>query len=193
MNNNKFMYHYTNNEGWEGIQKGQIGYVIEHPLTRKFVESETVKGWVIPHRRLIPVGIESSLVPTEAISPAIFGLPEPTPQSWLEYKDCISVWDYLLSCCRKGKSNLVLLRLEISDMDNPKVFDYIHVRKTARDLSIIKDPKEYRKKLAEGNRDYWNSGVELKSYNGSFVLPEVVVFSPIPIERVEFVKEIENK
>ncbi|MBU3913501.1 MAG: hypothetical protein KKB21_04495 [Nanoarchaeota archaeon] len=183
------MYHYTNPKGWAGIANGQDGYVIEHPITKKMVDSETVKGWMIPHRRLIPQGIESSLVPWEATSPAIFGLPEPTPQSWMQYRDCINVWDYLLSCCKSGADKLALLKINLVDSDNSLVFDYVHIRRSARDLAQTKDPDRYRKILAEGNRDYWNSRVELNRYDGSFVLPEIVVFSAIPIERIEFLGE----
>ncbi len=186
------MYHYTNPEGWAGIVNGQEGYVVEHPLTKKMVDSETVNGWMLPHRRLIPQGIESSLVPFEATLPAIFGLSDPTPQSWLQYRDCINVWDYLLGCCKKGADKLELLKVNLIDADNPLVFDYVNIRRTARDLTQTKDPETYRKILAEGNRNYWNSRVELDKYDGSFVLPEIVVFSAIPLERIELLGEKDN-
>jgi hypothetical protein len=185
----KAMYHYTNPDGWNGIVNGQDGYVVEHPISKKMVDSETVKGWMLPHRRLIPQGIESSLVPSEATLPAIFGLSEPAPQSWLHYRDCINVWDYLLSCCKRGADKLALLKINLVDADNPSVFDYVHIRRAARDLAQTKDPEVYRKILAEGNRDYWNSRVALDKYEGGFVLPEIVVFSAIPLERIEFLGE----
>ncbi len=183
------MYHYTNPRGWDGILNGQKGYTVEHPLTKEMVDSKTVRGWVIPHRKLISEGIEASLVPFEATSPAIFGLPNPTPQSWLQYRDCISVWDYLLSCCQKDADKLILLKLNLIEADNPLVFDYIHMRKMARDLSKTNCAEEYRKRLIEGNRDYWNSRVKINRYEGNFTLPEIAVFSAIPIERVEFLGE----
>jgi len=191
MSEDNAMYHYTNPEGWNGIINGHKGYAIEHPITKKIVDSESVKGWMIPHRRVIPQGIESSLVPSEATSPAIFGLIEPTPASWLQYTDtnCVKVWDYLLGNCKKGKGKLVLLKLSLTDEDNPLVFDYAHVRRIAKDLSEIKNTEEYRKRLAEGNRDYWNSRVKLREYIGGFILPEVAVFAPIPIERIHFLWE----
>lgn len=185
----KSMYHYTNPDGWDGIVNGQNGYVVEHPITRKMVDSETIKGWMLPHRRLIPKGLESSLVPSEATLPGIFGLPESAPQSWLQYRDCINIWDYLIGCCKRGADKLVLLKINLIDSDNPLVFDYVHIRKAARDLAQTKDPERYRKILAEGNRDYWNSRVELNRYAGNFVLPEIVTFSAIPIERIDFLGE----
>ena len=183
------MYNYTNPDGWERIVNGQDGYVVEHPISKKMVDSETIKGWILPHRRLIPQGIESSLVPSEATLPAIFGLSEPAPQSWLQYRDCINVWDYLLGCCKRRADKLILLKINLIDADNSLVFDYVHIRRAARDLAQTKDPEKYRKILAEGNRDYWGSRVALDRYDGSFVLPEIVVFSAIPKERIEFLGE----
>lgn len=186
----KFMYHYTNREGWKEIQKGQKGYLIRHPVTSVMVDSETVRGWMIPHRRLIPEGIDSSLISSEATLPAIFGLTEPRPKSWLEYRDCINVWDYLLSCCKRGDNRLVLLRISLTDKDNPLVFDYAHIRRTAKRLSNIEMGTEYARTLASGSKNYWDSRVPLDRYEGGFVLPEIVVFNPIPLKRIEFIEEI---
>lgn len=183
------MYHYTNPDGWDGIVNGQEGYVVEHPITKKMVNSETIKGWMLPHRRLIPQGIESSLVPFKATSPAIFGLPNPTPHSWLQYQDCMNVWDYLLGCCQRGSGRLALLKINLINADNPLVFDYVHIRRAARDLTQTKDSEKYRKILAGGSRDYWDSRVELNKYEGNFVLPEIVIFSAIPTERIEYLGE----
>ena len=143
------MYHYTNLNGWNGIVNGREDYVVEHPLTKKMVDSETIKGWMLPHRRLIPIGIKSSLVPSEATLPAIFGLSSPTPQSWLQYRDCINVWNYLLGCCQREADKLILLKINLINTDNPLVFDYIHIRNSAKDLAQTKDPEKYRKILAE--------------------------------------------
>ncbi|MBI2632678.1 hypothetical protein HYW75_06755 [Candidatus Pacearchaeota archaeon] len=183
------MYHYTNPARWDGIVNGQEGYLIEHPITKKMVNSETVRGWILPHRRLISQGIESSLVPSEATLPAISGLSESVPQSWFQYRDCINVWDYLLGCCKRGANKLALLKINLIDADNALVFDYVHIRRMARDLVQTKDLEKYRKILAQGNRDYWNSRIALDRYVSSFVLPEIVVFSAIPIERIEFLGE----
>ena len=189
--NYQTIYHYTNPDGWNGIVNGQKDYLVKHPLTNKLVDSESVKGWMLPHRRLISEGIESSLVPNEATSPAIFGLLEPIPISWIQYRDssCESIWNYLLSCCKRGREKIVLLKLNLLSEDNPQVFDYVHIRRTAKNLREMKYTEEYRRTMAEGNKIYWDSRVKLEDYEGNFVLPEIVVFSPIPIERIEFVKE----
>jgi hypothetical protein len=187
--NQRIIYHYTNREGWEGIRFGQRGYLIKHPLTGDLVESETVKGWMIPHRRLIPEGIESSSLPEQASQPAIFGLPEPKPKSWLDYKDCTSVWDDLLSCCSKMDNRLILLKLSLTENDHPIIVDYVHLRRMAKELSEKNSSEEYRRKLIAGNKAYWESQTPLDKYSGTFILPEIVVFNPIPLERVEFVEE----
>ena len=186
------MYHYTNPEGWDGIVNGRRGYLVSHPITNKWVESETVKGLMIPSRRFLPLGIESSLVPFEATSGAIFGLPEQRPFSWLNYSDpgCSNIFDYLLSSCKRMADKLVLLKINLLESDCPFVVDYVHTRKMAKDLTEIKNVKERRKRLAEGCRDYWNSRVELNKYQNNFILPEIVTFSAIPLERVKFCGEL---
>lgn len=189
---NFVMYHYTNPEGWDGIVNGRRGYLVSHPITNKWVESETVKGWMIPQRRLIPMGIESSLVSDEATSGAIFGLPEERPDSWLNYYDsgCLNIFNLLMGSCKRTEDKLILLKINLIESDNPFVVDYFHTRKMARDLMEIKDIKDRRKRLAEGHRDYWNSRIGLKEYKGDYILPEIVTFSAIPIGRLEFIKEI---
>jgi len=195
MVNLEFIYHYTNIEGWNGIRNGHSGYMIKHPITGKLVESETVKGWMLPHRRVVPEGIEASQIDNQATSAAIFGLTEPTPKSWINYKEeCeFSLWDYLLSCCRKGKDMAFLLKIKLAEEDNPLVLDYSHIRKTSKDLQTLKGTDRYKTRLAEGHRDYWNSRVKLSDYQGNFTLPEVVIFNPIPLERISFVKKIKPK
>jgi len=100
----------------------------------------------------------------------------------------MNVWDYLLSCCSK-EEGLVLLKINLINIDSPVIFDYIHIRKMTKDLTwegFIFNTEAHRKRIAEGNRDYWNSRIEFNRYEGNFVLPEIVTSSPIPIERVEF-------
>ncbi len=189
------MYHFTNRAGWKGTQEGNSDYIYMDPRTNKYVDGKDIRGlW--PSRRLISWGIESALVPDEATKPAIFGLPEEKPASWVQYQDGPNVFDYLMSCCggrsyRGEENDLVLLRVDLKPEDNPFVVDYLHLRHLARDFEAETNPQRKQKILAEGNQRYWESRIPLADYKNDFVLPEIVVWTPIPQERVHFVWEKE--
>ncbi len=187
------MYHFTNRSGWKGVQGGNPDYVYYHPQTKRYVDGEQIRGlW--PSRRLIAQGSESKLVPVEATEPAVFGLFEEKPLSWIQYYDCINVFDYLMSCCagrsdEEGRRDLVLLKIDLNSEYNPFVVDYVHIRHLARDFTAESDPNRKQTILAEGNKKYWESRVPLADYHGNFTLPEIVVGTPIPQDKVHFVWE----
>jgi hypothetical protein len=187
------MYHFTNRAGWKGVNEGNPDFLYQDPRTGKYVEGEDIRGlW--PSRRLVIQGPGSELVSNEATEPAVFGLLEEKPLSWIGYEDCINVFDYLMGCCaghsdKEGKRDLVLLMIDLKPEDNPFVVDYLHIRHLARDFSAESDPHKKQKIRAEGNQRYWETRVPLADYKGDFTLPEVVVWTPIPQERVHFVWE----
>ncbi len=187
------MYHFTNRAGWRGVNEGNPDFIYPDPRTGKYVEGEDIRGlW--PSRRLVIQGAGSELVPNEATQPAVFGLPQESPESWIKYKDCITVFDYLMSCCAgksddEGKRDLVLLKIDLKPKDNPIVVDYIHIRHLARDFSTESDPVRKQKIVSEGNQRYWETRIPLADYKSGFTLPEIVVWTPIPQERVHFVWE----
>lgn len=189
----KVMYHFTNRAGWKGVNEGDPDFIYKNPQTGKYVEGEHIRGlW--PSRRLIAQGPDSALVPFEATEPAVFGLPEEKPQSWIQYHDCINVFDTLMGRCagrsdEKGRKGLILLRVDLRPEDNPYVVDYLHIRHLAGDFTAESDPKRKQTILAEGNKRYWETRVPLADYKGNFTLPEIVIWAPIPQDRVHFVWE----
>ena len=187
------MYHFTNRDGWKGVNTGNPGFTYKDPRTGKYIEGEKIRGlW--PSRRLIIQGVGSELVPFEATEPAVFGLPEEKQQSWIQYRDCVNIFDYLMSCCagrydEEGRRDLVLLRVDLKPEDNPFVVDYLHIRHLARDYTAESEPKRKQAILSEGNKRYWESRVPLADYKGNFTLPEIVIWTPMPQDRVHFVWE----
>lgn len=184
------MYHFTNRAGWKGVNDGNPDFVYKDSRIGRYIEGRDIRGlW--PSRRLISQGIGSELVPFEATEPVIFGLPEEKPESWIKYEDCINVFDYLMSCCawrsdEEGRRDLVLLRVDLKPEDNPFVVDYLHIRRLARDYSAESDIKRKQTISSEGNKKYWESRVSLADYKCNFILPEIVIWTPIPQDRVHF-------
>jgi hypothetical protein len=189
------MYHYTNPSAWNAMNHGCRGYSYKDPRTGEYIDSENAWGlW--PSRRLIGEGLESRLVPYEARSPAIFGFPEERPKSWVQYNDSTLLFDVLMKCCAElpngyRNSKIVLLRVDLQFEDKPLVVEYLHVRKIAKPYERALLLEEKEELMAEGMRDYWNSRVPLDEYDESYILPEVIVFNPIPLERLSFVWEKE--
>ncbi len=187
------MYHFTSRAGWKGVNEGNPDTLYKDPRTGKYVEGETIRGlW--PSRRFIIQGAGSELVPFEATEPAVFGMPEEKTQSWIQYEDCINVFDYLMRCCAGHSDNerrrdLVLLKVDLRPEDNAFVADYLHIRHLARDYSAETDPQRKQKIRAESNKKYWESRIPFADYQGNFTLPEVVIWTPIPQDRVHFMWE----
>ena len=187
------MYHFTSKAGWNGVNNGNPNYQYKDPRTGKYVDGKDIRGlW--PSRRLIPSGLESALVPFEATNPAVFGFPEENPNSWVEYQDCVNIFDHLMSCCagrseKEGRRDLVLLRVDLKPEDNPFVVDCLHLRQLARDFNAESDPKRKQTIVKEGNKRYWESRVPLADYQGNFTLPEIVIWTAVPQDRVHFVWE----
>lgn len=191
--NSASMYHYCNRAVWKTVNQGHRGYTLQDPKTGEFFDGERFQGlW--PGWRLVETGPGSELVPPEATKPALFGFNEPIPRSWVVYRDAMNVFDYLMSCCAdKGKdddeTNLILLEVELLPEDNPFVVDYVHVRHMARDFGSEPKSEAKGKIKAEGMKRYWESKVPLADYDGSFTLPEVVTWFPVPKERIHFIWE----
>lgn len=187
------MWHYTNMDAWKCVNEGNPDYLYQDPRNGKYVDGKDIRGlW--PSRRLIPQGAESSLVPFEATRPAVFGLPEEKPESWVKYEDCVNLFHHLMRCCasscdNEGKRRLVLLKVDLEPEDNPFVVDYLHNRHLAKQLNAEQDSQKKLKIMAEGGKMYWESRVPLADYQGNFTLPEIVIFAPIPLERVHFAWE----
>ena len=183
------IYHYTNRPGWRGINNGREGYSYIDPRTGKYVNSKDIRGlW--PNRRLIPFGIESSLVPTEATEPHIFGLLEDIPSSWINYGGSMKVFEDLMHLCSRisdedNRQYLVLLKVNLSSEDDPSVVDFSHIRRHQEECNTSN--KISPDAWAQANKKYWDSRVSLSKYAGDYVLPEVIVPFQIPKERIQFV------
>jgi len=182
------MYHFTNPEGWKGVNEGDDGFTCLDPRTGKYVDGETIRGlW--PSRRLIPQGVESSLVPFEATKPVIWGLPKERPKSWLNYKDGRrDIFEQLMSCCAR-RSNLVLLKVNLKPEDEACVVDYASIRQYSKEYNSENDWQKKAKIEAEAHKRYWESRVPIVDYQGDYILPEIVVANPIPQDRVNFLWE----
>ncbi len=189
------MYHFTSTIGWKGMNEGKPDILYSDPKTGELIEGEQIRGlW--PERRLIPIGIESSLVPHEATKPTIFSFLEEKPKSWIEYTHfSLNLFDFLLAHCAKYSEdkirNIVLLKIDLIPEDDPYVIEYQHMTDLNNNYEKIDNKKEREKNknrmIAEANKKYWESRTPLREYNGNFTLPEIIITTPIPLERIHFI------
>lgn len=154
-----------------------------------------------------------------ASRPAIFCLLEKEPQSWIQNKEFPYIWDRMMKyTARKGSdASAVLLELEITSEDEAYVFDHAHIQRIFRSidsnpyLSSRPDPFKSLKKIGfflskkappnvsvksivvDAYKEYLGTSQPLPEYDGSFSLPEVVIFNHIPLERLRLVWEKEVK
>lgn len=167
-------YHYTTPQGWKKMNIGNIDADYPDLITGKFIPGEQIRG-LQPNRRLVPLGLESALVPDEATSPHIFAMRELFPSSWLRNKQHPEIFDYLLRGILSKDSprakNIVILEVELTNEDNPLVVDYAKVIG--------------KQSIDERYKNYWESRVPLKDYDGSYSLPEIIFKTPIPLERLK--------
>jgi len=165
-------YHYTTLLDYESMQNGRT--------YRK-------KG-LLPIGRFINLG-EGNCLPKDAHEGCISCLLEPEPQSWVNNKQFPYTWISLMShLCLKDNSlspelsKLVLLSFEILCQDNAYVVERAHIEKW-------RAKNQTKKQEKESYTNYWNSRVSVSEYKGNYNLPELAIFSYIPIDRLKLESE----
>ncbi len=176
------MFHYTTKHGWKEMNSGSDCYFEDK--NGKYLDGETFRG-LKPNRRLISQGPESFELDKEATKPALFGFLEPEPESWISYRDPLNIWHYLLSGigARDNWTNLILLKVDLVEEDEPYVVEQFCIRKMAKELESVKEKLAC---LRNGYKNYWDSRIRLQDYKGNYVLPEVFSWNTIPLERIHF-------
>jgi hypothetical protein len=133
-------------------------------------------------------------VPLEATKPAVFGLPDEKPLSWIQYDGPIKydLFENLMRYCTRafdadGRRDIILLKVDLKPEDDPHVVDYLHILNSEEEMESEPDAGKRRAIRAEGCRRYWESRIPFEYYQGDFALPEIIVWTPIPQERVHLV------
>ena len=145
-----------------------------------------------PHRRLITLDVKKLIdAPKKAFNGAIFGLLEPLPESWAkgEYNKGESILELILNDMSDG--DYVLLKIDVDDSDDIYVAD--HGYHLAEDYNGHKDHENSA--TARVKNAYWNSLVPFDQYmavDPEYVLPEVICFSKIPVERITPLEKFER-
>ena len=167
-------YHYTNLKNYRSIQtKGLDGYVA--------FEFDEFRG-LIPRKRFIRLG-EGDGLPDEAHEPVVEGLLEPEPKSWLENPEFPHLWNYLMGDVCRDKE-ILLLSFDLKPGDRAFVVERAHVeRELYRESKGQSKPTRETKN--EAFRKYWESRVPVFSYDGSYSLPQLAIWSGIPFERLK--------
>lgn len=149
------------------------------------------KTGLIPLKRFVRLGLaEKFNLPGEAEEGAVFGLLEPQPISWMqhEYHEGEGLLETILTDMLFRGDEMLLLKCSVLPSDKVYVADhFFHMRKDYNGTNDFENPA-----TAEVKRDYWHSMVPFSDYNGGHVMPEVISFSPIPLDRITVVKKYET-
>lgn len=159
-------YHYTSQENFADVVSG----------------GKYRTTGLIPRRRFMPLGLaEKFNLPPKAGEGAVFGLLEPQPAIWMEqeYHEGEGLLETILKDMVRG-DEMLLLRCEVLPTDDVHVADHVfHMRPDYNGNRDLDNPA-----TGEVKRAYWNSLIPLAQYNGQHIVPEVISFSPIPLERI---------
>ncbi|MFC1750850.1 hypothetical protein ACFL2V_18820 [Pseudomonadota bacterium] len=154
-------------------------YVLESDLGQIFGESES--SGLVPGTTVVGEFSYSGENP-RAFQPAIFGLFEQEPETWRKFDDNEDVLGELLWWMAKGdpEARFALLRVQLEESDQPWVYDWSPMQRYAQ-WGGVTGPTMLPSYL--GSRV--KSGVPISEYHGSYDLPEIVIFSRIPNERID--------
>lgn len=168
-------YHYSSLDRfygvWDGSSYGRTG--------------------LLPLRRVLTLGSARRFgLPDKAEEGAIFGLLEPQPENWMrqEYYEGEGFLETIIEDILLRGPEMLLLRCEVSPEDDIHVAEHaFHMHPKYKGRGKIKSPVTKQVKRA-----YWDSMVPLADYDGGYTLPEVICFSPIPLERIKIMRRYET-
>lgn len=149
------------------------------------------KTGLIPLKRVLRVGLSSKFnLPAKAEEGAVFGLLEPQPAAWMtkDYHPGQGLLETILRDMQLRGDEMLLLKCEVDPADDIHVADHIfHMRKDYNGIGDLDNPA-----TGEVKRAYWKSLVSFAGYRGGYELPEVICFSPIPLERISIVEKYDS-
>ena len=150
---------------------------------------------LIPKQRFIPLGPHSSGLPKKANDAAIFGLLSPMDRGWCTqaYVPDIPLLEAVLRDIRpRGNGKICLLEVSLTPSDDAHLADYgVHL---VPDYDGTYGDNRTVAKQVKAN--YWNSLVPFSEYkrsSGAHLIPEVVCFSPLPLDRLRVIKIQDRK
>ena len=168
-------YHYTNSKAYSSIRDGK----------------KNGQTALIPRSRFISLTKGNGL-PDEAHKGVIGGLLEPEPKSWLQNPEFPFLWNVLMDdICREN--DITLLSFEINPKDEAYIAERAHVeRELYREAKGRGKPT--RQSMDGALRKYWESRVPVFDYDGSYLLPQLAIFTPIEFQRlkVEWIKSVDD-
>lgn len=174
-------YHYTHREKYESMRKWPssrlVGQTKLNDELRKIYDQNPAKYRFYKG---------SSAVPHEFIEPVIFAFLEPEPQSWRQNSEFPLAWSSVLNYVIRPSfaldyreaegmwvpQDLVLLSFEVQPDDNAYILDRAHVFREG-----VKPRERFNK--------YFTSRVPVFDYDGSYSLPELVVWNIIDFDRLK--------
>ena len=184
----KKVYHFTTDAAWECMNKG-VDIWLYDASKHEHVDGMQVRGlW--PMQRFLPDEYAVGL-PAKAGDPVIEALLEPCPSGWTNNPEFPGYWNRLmrniLIHADSKDSRVLLLEARMQPCDDAWIVERAYAERV---FSGQKTTTRFKKSEKEELfRRYWESRVPLFSYDGSYSLPQVVIWTPIPLERLSVVWE----
>ena len=164
------VFHYTNPEAYKSMLDG----------------CTYGKRGLIPINRFAHLGIGG--LPDKAYDGVVEGLLEPEPKSWLANPEFPYLWNALMhDICKRDK--VMLLSFQILPEYEAYIVERTHIeRELYREAKG--QEKSTRQTMNDAYRRYWESRVSVFDYDGSYSLPQLTMWAPVPTEKlnVEWVK-----
>jgi len=216
--NTRTMYHFTSERGWQGINEGLSGLIYLTKYDKYVDRTEADLTGLLPTRMIIDYRKIADL-PQDAYVGASFGLLD--VESWKNNETFSETLDLLLSDIRQYGEKIILLKIDLTEEDNPQILERAHVERLRTSTKLYEEPKPKSKTSTnyfvdffktiisssksdnispedqlknitkEAYRKYWESKVPLSDYDGSYLLPEVIVTNQIPLERIHLVGKLD--
>ena len=161
-------YHYTGNCGYNEIKTGF---------------SFDKKG-LLPIWRFVTRTVVTGL-PEEVYRSASFSLLDPEPKEWTHNQEFPDIWQHLMKHVDYVSPDIVILSFPVLKKDDAFVAERAHIERYKR---IRQSQERFMNEDSdlEAHLKYFQSLVPADSYQGGYSLPELVLFSRIPLYRLTF-------
>ena len=162
---------------------------------RKYQAMQSSNSGLHPAREFTNERVSPGLSP-EAYRLALFSLLEEKPESWIRNQEFSKAWLHLIIHIAKGGNSV------LPEQGDPKyIASLANVKLALLSFPILPTDEAYvvdrspieridltdQRIGVEAHRMYWESRIPVAKYKDQHDLPELVLFNPVEIERLELI------